>query len=81
MAETGAPNGGRDPLLRAAAVIAVGVFLGLSVIVVVAQVVGRALIGPSYDVGDLLISGVFGTLVSLVLAVLGIKFINRDGLK
>ena len=69
----------RDPLLRQATRIAAFVFIVLSIVVVVAQVIGRAVFGPSYDVGDVLIPGVFGTL----LAILGIggfvRFVNRDG--
>jgi hypothetical protein len=72
----GGPDG-RDPLLRKATVIAAFVFLGLAVIVVVAQVVGRAVIGPSYDVGDLVVSGIFGTLLAILGIGGAIKFINR----
>ena len=71
----------RDPLLRQATRIAALVFIGLSIVVIVAQVVGRALIGPSYDVGDLVISAVFGTLLAILGIGGAVRFINRDGPK
>lgn len=72
----GLPDG-TDPLLRRATVVAAFVFLGLSVLVVVAQVVGRAVIGPSFDVGDLLFAGVFGTLLALLGIGGVVKLVNR----
>ncbi len=69
----------RDPFIRRATVIAAFVFLGLAVFVVMAQVFGRVLLGPTYDVGDLVVSGVFGTLLAILGIGGAIKFINRDG--
>jgi hypothetical protein len=70
---------GRDPFIRRATVIAAFVFLGLAVFVVMAQVFGRAILGPTYDVGDLVVSGIFGTLLAILGIGGAIKFINRDG--
>ena len=78
---TGGGPDQRDPLLRQATRIAALVFIGLSIVVIVAQVIGRAVIGPSYDVGDLVISAVFGTLLAILGIGGAVRFINRDGPK
>ncbi len=67
----------RDPYIRQATRIAALVFIMLAVFVVMAQVFGRAILGPTYDVGDLIVSAIFGTLLAILGIGSAIRFINR----
>lgn len=68
---------GRDPLLQRATVIAAYVLLGLVVFLVIAQVIGRVVVGPTFQVGDVLFGGVVGALLAVLGVATVIRYVNK----